>query len=376
MFARGLIFKNQARMHADIERGAGMSASYFHRVHEQSPTRFWINNPTAAEAEKAIGAGAFACTTNPAYVSKMLKDPVEKAKLDEDIDCAIARAGITDTGVASDAGLGAAAAAVQRAAVARLASIFLPVHEASGGKSGWVSIQISPHEEDRAEAIIADARENRKIAPNIIAKIPVTAAGLAAISVLSAEEVPIIATEVMSVSQAVAACEAYRGRAAYYVTHISGIFDDYMKQVVAEHGIPVRADILFQAGLSVARRQYAIMKERGYPGILLGGGARGLHHFTELVGGDVHVTINWKGGAETLLAENPFVVWRMQTPVPAYVVDELSRLIPEYRQAREEGALEVEEFERFGPVVLFRNSFIQGWDALTQAISERRKHRA
>lgn len=365
-----------------------MSASYFQRVHEQSPTRFWINNPTAAEAAMAIAAGAFGCTTNPAYVSKMLKNPAEKAKVDDDIDRAIAGSRDDGAGVAGEAGItgeasfaggtganGEIATAVQRAAVARLAAIFLPVYEASGGKSGWVSIQISPHREDSAEAIIADARENRKISPNIIAKIPVTAPGLKAISVLLAEEIPVIATEVMSVSQAVAACEAYRGHAAYYVTHISGIFDDYMKQVVAGRGIPAGSDLLFQAGLSIARRQYAIMKERSYPGILLGGGARGLHHFTEMVGGDVHVTINWKGGAEALLAENPPVVWRMQTPVPDYLVRELSRLIPEYRMAYNEGALAVEEFADFGPVVLFRDSFVQGWDALGAAIAQRRMSR-
>jgi transaldolase len=358
-----------------------MPASYFHRVHGQSPTRFWINNPTAAEAAFAIEAGAFGCTTNPAYLSKMLKDPVECAKLDVDIDAALALNQSDE----------AAAASVQRAAVARLASAFLPVYEASGGNSGWVSIQISPYEEGSAEAIIADARENRKISPAIIAKIPVTAAGLEAISILTAEGVPVLATEVMGLAQAEAACAAYRGLAAgtgraagagaasppaYFVTHISGIFDDYMRQVVAERSIGIEPDILFQAGLSVARRQYALMKGMDCPAILLGGGARGLHHFTEMVGGDVHVTINWKGGAERLLAENPPVVWRMDAPVPGYVVDTLSRLIPEYRQAIGAEELAIGDFEKFGPVVLFRNSFIQGWDALESAIAERRKSRA
>ncbi len=349
-----------------------MSASYFHRVHNQSPTRFWINNPTTVEAKMAIEAGAFGCTTNPAYVSKMLRDQVEKEKLDEDINSALERGHRDSESVAT---------AVQRSAVARLASAFLPAYMASGGKSGWVSIQISPYLEGSADAIISDARENRKISPNIIAKIPVTTAGLAAISELSAEGVPILATEVMGIPQAVAACQAYRGNDAcgnpvYYVTHISGIFDDYLKKAVAERAITLESDILFQAGLSVARRQYTMMKIRGYPATLLGGGARGLHHFTEMVGGDVHVTINWKGGAENLLVENPPVVWRMDAPVPAYVVDTLSRLIPEYRQAIGEDRLEVEDFENFGPVVLFRDSFIQGWDALTLAIDERRKHHA
>ena len=33
-------------------------ADYFKRVHEQTATRFWINNVTRSEAQKAIDAGA------------------------------------------------------------------------------------------------------------------------------------------------------------------------------------------------------------------------------------------------------------------------------------------------------------------------------
>ena len=38
---------------------------YFHRVNEQTPTRFWINNVTRKEAHMAIEAGACGCTQNP-----------------------------------------------------------------------------------------------------------------------------------------------------------------------------------------------------------------------------------------------------------------------------------------------------------------------
>jgi transaldolase len=201
---------------------------------------------------------------------------------------------------------------------------------------------------------------------------------LAAIGELLADNVPVIATEIMGISQAVAACETYKAvaakrkiDAAYFVTHISGIFDDYLKSV-APAGFST--DLLFQAGLALARRQYGIMKKRGYPGILLGGGARGLHHFTELVGGDLHVTINWKGGAADLIQANPPVVWRAETPVPAYVSDGL-RAIPDFRRAWDEDGLSVEEFADFGPVVLFRSMFIDGWKKLEAAVAERRANR-
>jgi len=343
-----------------------MNASYFHRVNGQSPTRFWINNPTAAEAASAIEAGAVACTTNPTHTAKMYAQEGDRALVEKDMDQAIAR-------YPSDAD---AAAEVQRAAVARLAAQFMPVYERTGGKLGWVSIQISPFREDDPDAIVEDALLNRKIAPNIIAKIPTTKAGLAAIGKLLEQNVPIIATEIMGISQAVEACELYRSvaakrkiDAAYYVTHISGIFDDYLKSVAPAGFSP---DLLFQAGLAIARKQYRIMKERDYPGVLLGGGARGLHHFTEMVGGDLHVTINWKGGAGDLIQADPPVVWRMDNPVPAYVTDELSKAIPDFRRAWDEKGLSSGEYADFGPVALFRSMFVDGWKKLEDAVKARR----
>ena len=38
----------------------------------------------------------------------------------------------------------------------------------------------------------------------------------------------------------------------------------------------------------------------------------------------------------------------------------------------EEG-LSVDEFENFGPVVLFRDSFVKGWTYILKTIKERRK---
>ena len=53
-----------------------MSSDYFHRLHRDTATRFWVNNPSGAELEKAIAAGAVNCTTNPAYCAKLLQsDP-------------------------------------------------------------------------------------------------------------------------------------------------------------------------------------------------------------------------------------------------------------------------------------------------------------
>ncbi len=106
---------------------------------------------------------------------------------------------------------------------------------------------------------------------------------------------------------------------------------------------------------------------------MLGGGARGLQHFTEMVGGDMHITINWKGTADKLIETDLPVVYRMDTPAPQYVIDELLDKVPDFRKAYNEDGLSIDEFEDYGPVLLFRSMFLKGWENLLQVIKEQRK---
>ena len=342
-----------------------MGTTYFHKVAGQTPTRFWINNPTMQEAASALEAGAVGCTTNPTYTAKMYADSTERPSIEADMDDAIGR--YRDD---SDA-----AAAVQRAAVGRIAARFLRLHEESRNSLGWVSIQISPFREEDPMAIVDDALRNCGLGPNIIPKIPATESGLAAIGELIKLGIPIIVTEVMAISQAVAACELYAGsvrrkKPVYFVTHISGILDDYLKTRAPTAHDPTYLD---RTGIAVARKQYRIMKERTYPGVLLGGGARGLHHFTELVGGDLHVTLNWKKGAEDLISADPPATQRINVLDPNRDIARWEMLLPDFRTAYSENALQIEEFSSFGPVVHFRNIFVEGWKTLEEAIRSRRE---
>lgn len=340
---------------------------YFHRVTALTATRFWINNPTLVEAESAIGAGAISCTTNPTYGAKMLRPGGDRERA-EDAVREVLR-GRTRQEARQ------AAPEIQRRIVAPLLERFLSLHRRSGGREGFVSIQGDPFAEEEVEGIVEEARLGAELSPNFIAKIPVTDAGLRAIERLMPEDIPIIATEVMSISQAVAACESYRrasrssgSHPAFFVTHITGIFDEYLADVVEREGLEIDPDLLWAAGIAVARKQLRIMRERSYPGIMLGGGARALHHFTELVGEPAHITINWKGTAEELLAADSRVISRAGCPVPETSIDELADRLPEFRGAYELGGLAREEFKDFGPVEHFRRSFEAGWRRLLEQI--------
>jgi transaldolase len=342
--------------------------TYFHRVQAQTPTRFWINNVTRNEAYMAIDAGAVGCTQNPSYMWKMIESTEEKACVLE----------ILDNILKVEKDDNKALARLQRELVSKIAEIFMPMYQESGGRQGYVSIQGDPFRED-LESIVRYARFNREAGPNIMAKIPVTKEGLEAIGILAAERIPINATEVMAVRQAVDVCEVYekavRGMkdpAPIYYSHITGIYDEYLKKTVDKECIDVCPDSLWQAGMSIAKKVYRIVREKGCNVGFIGGGARGLYHFTEMVGADCCVTINWKGMADMLIEQNPPVVQRFLQPVPEAVIDELLEKITDYRRGYMLNAIQPEEYEDFGPVVYFRTMFEKAWKDTLDFIGERR----
>jgi len=342
--------------------------NYFRRVQALTPTKFWINNPTRGEADLALTEGALGCTCNPSYCGKMLDRPKEQGYVLQVLDEVISE---VDTATSAEEEL-------QRRLVGKIAEKFLPLYEHYPGEHGYVSIQGDPVHEDDAQVVIREARKNRAVSPNMCIKIPTTASGLEAMETLVAEDTPINATEVFAIQQAMDLCDLYEqvSKASgkhpkFYISHITGIYDEYLAEVVERDGINISKDILWQAGMSIARKVYQLYMNRGYPVTFIGGGARGTQHFTEMVGGDVVVTINWRGTADKLLAEDPPVVERLFNPVPKYVIDELLEKLPDYRRGFMEGGIKVEEYEKFGPVVKFRNSFLKDWNKTLNVIENR-----
>jgi transaldolase len=346
-----------------------MTNNYFQKLKELTQTRMWVNNPTVAEVDLALAHGAAGCTTNPAFSAKILQrepDTVRKVA-----DQCIAESG--DDAVAADL--------VQQKLAIPVLKRFMPLYESTGGRQGWVSLQGNPYSDGNAEEIIEESRRYRRLMPNVIAKIPATKAGLEALETLIAEDVPVIFTEAFALSQMIHAGELYNKaarrsgkRPTCFVTHITGIFDDHLKDFVKHERIAIAPAVLEQAGLAVARKQYRLFKQRGYEGLMLGGGGRATYHFTGLVGGDMHITINWST-AQEILEQDPPVSNTLAATTPPEVVDELLEKIPDFRRAWLEDGLTLEDFSGYGPVQRFRNQFLAGWDTLLMTVTERRRLR-
>ncbi len=346
-----------------------MQTAYFKKINEQTATRLWINNPTVGDVRQGLEAGAIHCTTNPTYAARMLRET-------ESRDFALR---VVDAVLSECADDNKAAALIQRRLIAEMAQGFMPHFEATKGKEGLVSIQMDPRFEEDAAAIVAEALADFALIPNAIAKIPVIPSGLRAIDCLVRLNKPVIATEIMGIAQALAACEVYKRASeesgfspAFFVTHISGILDEELKAEAEALDVEVSPEALYIAGCAVAKKQYRLMQELNLPGVLLGGGARGPRHFTELVGGNLHITLNWAGTALELEQNPPALEARIELPVPQALIDELKAKLPTFARAYDEKGLKPEEFHNFPPVVRFRNQFLKGWEELLATIRERR----
>jgi transaldolase len=334
-----------------------MSIGYFHACLARCGTGLWVNNPTPAEAAWAVARGALGCTTNPTFAARMLEQRPEVQ--------ATARRARDEHG-------DGAAAVVQRACLAPICPIFAPQWTGVGGLRGWVSIQGDPFREDDAQAILDEARAVDAIAPNAIAKIPVTAAGLAAIDILVRENRPVLATEIFALAQARAVCETWQrasrasGHApALFVTHITGIYDEHLRRSPAASNLDPW--LLGQAGILLARRQRRMLRQHGWPGQQMGGGVRGRQHWTAMVGGDLVVTLNPSTIDELEREPAPVAAIFEQDEDPG-AMRALRAALPDFDVAWELDGLAVADFADYGPVRLFRSMFEAGWHKLQTAV--------
>ena len=95
--------------------------------------------------------------------------------------------------------------------LSKAADLFLPIYEATGGRDGWVSLEVSPLLAYDTKSTLAAAKDlhGRAGQPNLFIKIPGTKEGLPAIEEAIFAGVPINVTLLFSREQYVAAAEAF-----------------------------------------------------------------------------------------------------------------------------------------------------------------------
>ena len=330
-------------------KGVHMTETYFSRLVTETPSRVWVNNPTIEEVALAQAEGAVGCTTNPAYGGGLLK------RAPDEIRPIIAKA----VAESSEASVLEIANIVQQ----RLAT----------------RIQGAPEADTDGENIWEAVQANHAIGPNATPKIPATLPGFVAFDRVVESGWPVIVTEVFSLDQLEAFCERYLAitaktgvRPPFIVAPITGILGDHLKKLAKELELDIPAGELELAGVYLARRCAALVAERHYPVTLLFGGARTTEDLTGLVGAAHHATINWSTFVEILALQPPLEHTIDRAPNSA-IAQRLITTFPDIWKAWELGRLAPEEFEEFGPVLHFRDSFIAGWQAVQAEVEVQRQ---
>jgi transaldolase len=150
----------------------------------------------------------------------------------------------------------------------RAADLFRPIHDASGGVDGWVSLEVSPLlADDTAGTIKAAAGLHRRAQrPNLFIKIPGTAAGVAAIEQTIFAGVPVNVTLLFSCEQYLAAAESYmrgieRRIAAGLDPRVQSVASIFVSRWDAAVQDKVPMPLRNRLGIAVAKRTYRAYRE-------------------------------------------------------------------------------------------------------------------
>jgi transaldolase len=324
--------------------------SPLHEMTQTTPTCLWNDSASIRELTYSIEHGAVGATCNPVIVLGVLKTEMPTWK--ERIQALIRerpRGGEEEI-----------AWEVVREISAKSAGLLKPIFDQQGGRNGRLSIQTDPRYFRDTEAIVRQAEEFNRLAPNMIVKIPVTQAGIPAIEEATYRGISINATVCFTLPQCVAVAEALErglrrrekeGREIASMgpvcTIMVGRLDDWLKVTVEKENISIDPGYLEWAGVAVFKKTYELFQKRGYRIRLLSAAFRNHMHWSEFIGGNVVISPPYAWQVR-FNASDIEVRPRMEKPVEPRIVEELTKKFQDFRRAYEEGGLRIEEFDSFG----------------------------
>ena len=335
-------------------------------------TDVWNDSCAVDELEYAISYGAVGATANPTIVADVWKaDPGRwrdrvRALSEERVDA-------TETDLAW---------AIVEEMSLRAAPLLRPAFDASGGRQGRLSMQTDPTLFRSFDRMLAQGEHFASLAPNIIVKFPATSVGVRVMEEATYRGVNVNATVSFSVPQAVAAGEAVerglRRREAEglpvddmgpVITVMMGRLEDWLRVQTERDGIIADPAALPWSGVAVFKRTVAEFRARGLRARPLGAAIRHHLHWSELIGGDVVITLpaSWQ---RRFNASSVEVRPRMDDPVDPAIIDELQRRFPDFARAYEPDGLAPAEFDTFGPSARTLRSFIGSYHELLHQVGD------
>jgi len=344
---------------------AAVSHGYKSPLHEMTQTTqtcLWNDSASIQELTYSIEHGAVGATCNPVIVVGVLKKEMSLWK--DRI-----RSRIDEMPVATEDQIGWQ---LVREISVKGARLLEPIFDAHGGRNGRLSVQTDPRLYRDTQAILAQAEEFARLAPNIIVKIPVTRAGIQAIEEATYRGISINATVSFTLPQSLAVAEAVeRGlkrresegkdiaTMGPVCTIMVGRLDDSLKVAAENENITIDPGYLEWAGVAVFKKAYKIFKERGYRIRLLSAAFRNHMHWSEFIGGDVVISPPYAWQLR-YNASDIEIHPRIDNPVEPRIVKELSKKFVDFRRAYSPDGLSIEEFDAFSATRRTLRQFIAG----------------
>ncbi len=337
-----------------------------------TPTDYWNDSCSIEELTYAIANGAVGATSNPTIVGEVLHKEMQlwRDRLRELVDA--------DPTATEDE---VTWRLIEEMAV-KASTLLLPVFEREHGLKGRLSIQTNPKLYRSAGRITEQAIRFAGLAPNMQVKAPATRAGIAAVEEMTAAGVSVNATVSFTVPQALAVAEAVeRGLRRREVagedistmspvcTIMIGRLDDWLQVQADRLGVLLTPGYVSWAGIACVKRAFGIYRERGYRTRLLAAAYRNHLHWSQLIGGDIVLTIPYKWQL-LFNASDIEVVPRFDDPVPREILDELTAKLPDFRRAYEPDGMSVEEFDSFGATRRTLRGFIASYQDLVADVRD------
>jgi transaldolase len=156
--------------------------------------------------------------------------------------------------------------------VRRAADLLRPVHEAAGGHDGFVSFECTPDVADDTAATVTQAVDlwHRLARPNVMIKVPATAAGIPAIEELTARGLNVNVTLLFAVARYEQVMDAYvaglerRLGTGLPVNTIASVASFFVSRVdaKADARLPVGSDLRGSVAIANAHRAYGRYRDR------------------------------------------------------------------------------------------------------------------
>src|SRR5690606_41208328 len=104
--------------------------------------------------------------------------------------------------------------------IQRGAAMMLPIWEASGGRYGWISVQLDPRLFTEVDVMVAQAEELSALHPNVMIKVPASTEGIEVLEILASKGISTNTTTCFTLPQIMASARATARRSEEHTSEL------------------------------------------------------------------------------------------------------------------------------------------------------------